>query len=349
MLIGLEQSFKTSKSEKVDVVANESNQKTPLLSVKDIGIAFDTEKGRFKAVDGVSFDVYSGRTHAIVGESGCGKSVSALATMGLLPQVGHVVNGSIEFNGQSILNKSKGEMRKLRGNDIAMIFQEPMTALNPVYTVGQQISEVFKIHQNLSNADARKASIKMLEKVRIPDPLKRIDEYPFQLSGGMRQRVLIAIALACNPKVLIADEPTTALDVTIQLQILNLMKDLQKDLGTAIILITHDLGVVAEMADDVTVMYAGKVIESGSVFDVFETPTHPYTKGLLRAIPRITDSRDVKLSTIEGLVPSIFNQPKGCRFHNRCGDVMEGCSQKAPELKPISAGHDVACFLTGGK
>ncbi|MEZ4741838.1 MAG: ABC transporter ATP-binding protein [Bdellovibrionota bacterium] len=323
-----------------------SNQSSgsPLLNVRNVSIAFDTEKGRFNAVDDVSFQVRSGSTHAIVGESGCGKSVTALATMGLLPDLGRVVQGSILFQGKNVLDFTEAELERLRGNDIAMVFQEPMTALNPVYTVGQQISEVFRIHQKLGRKEAKEAAIQMIKKVRIPDPEKRYDEYPFQLSGGMRQRILVAIALSCDPKLLIADEPTTALDVTIQLQILNLMKELQQDMGTAIILITHDLGVVAEMADDVTVMYAGKVIESGSVFDVFQNPTHPYTRGLLNSIPKITDDKGTKLSTIKGLVPSIFNQPKGCRFNNRCDIAIPLCQKAVPELKPISGSHRAACF-----
>ncbi len=314
-----------------------------LLEVANVAIAFDTAKGRFNAVDGVSFTIRPGKTHAIVGESGCGKSVTALAAMDLLPDNGHVVSGDIKLHGRSLLSMSKSERRKLRGSELAMIFQEPMTALNPVYTVGEQIVEVFRIHRKISVAQARIEGIKMLEKVRIPDPEKRFDEYPFQMSGGMRQRVLIAIALACNPKLLIADEPTTALDVTIQHQILVLMRELQKEMGTAIVLITHDLGVVAEMADDVTVMYAGKIAETGTVFDIFDRPMHPYTKGLLASIPKVTDTKDIKLETIKGMVPSIYNRPKGCRFCTRCSLADNTCFEVEPELRSIASGHKAAC------
>ena len=316
-----------------------------LLDVENVAISFQTEKGRYRAVDDVSFKVNQGETLAIVGESGCGKSVTALATMGLLPEMGKVEAGKILFEGVDVSKLSGSELRKLRGNQMGMIFQEPMTALNPVYTVGQQVSEVFKIHQNMNSKQARQAAIAMLEKVKIPDPHKRIDEYPFQLSGGMRQRVLIAIALACNPKLLIADEPTTALDVTIQLQILKLMKELQNDLGTAIILITHDLGVVAEMADNVVVMYAGKVVESGTVYEIFDNPTHPYTVALLDCIPKITNEKGTELGSIKGLVPSIFNRPPGCSFNNRCPNAQEKCISNAPQTELISGSHSVACHF----
>ncbi|MDD1418886.1 ABC transporter ATP-binding protein [Dolichospermum sp. ST_sed1] len=325
--------------------------KKKLLDVQNVAVSFTTEKGTFRAVDDVSFSVSEGQTLAIVGESGCGKSVTALAVMGLLPEMGRVEQGSILFEGEELTKKSIHEIRSMRGNKMGMIFQEPMTALNPVYTVGQQVAEVFRIHQNMNQKDAHEAALEMLKKVRIPDPNKRIDEYPFQMSGGMRQRVLIAISLACNPKLLIADEPTTALDVTIQAQILELMRDLQKDLGTAIILITHDLGVVAEMADDIAVMYAGKIVEKGTVFDVFDRPTHPYTHALMNSIPKITDEKGAKLTTIKGLVPSIHLRPKGCGFFNRCEKVLPQCEHTPIALSTLTATHNAACHLLakGGK
>jgi oligopeptide/dipeptide ABC transporter ATP-binding protein len=342
----------TTKNNRLDAVQGMGSShlgEANLLEVDDVAIAFDTQKGRFNAVDGISFAIRPGKTHAIVGESGCGKSVTALATMDLLPENGHIVRGDIRLHGKSLMQMSKTERRKLRGSEIAMIFQEPMTALNPVFTVGQQIIEVFKIHRKLSTAEARREAIKMLEKVRISDPEIRIDEYPFQMSGGMRQRVLIAIALACNPKLLIADEPTTALDVTIQHQILVLMRELQKDLGTAIILITHDLGVVAEMADDVTVMYAGKVVETGTVFDIFDRPTHPYTLGLLASIPKVTDTKDTKLQSIKGMVPSIYDRGTGCRFNSRCPLVEDKCYSENPTLKKLAGVHQAACHRMSSK
>ena len=316
----------------------------PLLYVENLVTSFRTEYGTVTAIDDVNFSVKAGKTLAIVGESGCGKSVTALSIMGLLPQkISSIDHGKIVYAGQDILQKSGQERQQMRGNEISMIFQEPMTALNPVYTVGQQISEVFKIHRNYSNKKARQEALRMLIEVGIPDPEKRLDEYPFQLSGGMRQRVMIAIALACEPKILIADEPTTALDVTVQAQILSLMKKLQQEHGTAIIFITHDLGVVAQVADEVVVMYAGKVIEQGDVYQIFEAPKHPYTKGLMSSLPSINDTKDKPLKTIEGNVPSLGHLPTGCRFSTRCDIANHKCVETSPHLKPMNIGHHVSC------
>lgn len=322
----------------------------PLLSVENLVTSFYSENGKVTAVDDISFMIHQGKTLAVVGESGCGKSVTALSIMRLLPESNSSIdNGQVIFDGRNILNFTKKQVQDMRGNEISMIFQEPMTALNPVFTVGQQISEVFRIHRGYSRAKARKEAIKMLREVHIPDPHLRIDEYPFQLSGGMRQRVMIAMALACQPKILIADEPTTALDVTIQAQILSLMKGLQASLGTAIIFITHDLGVVADIADDVLIMYAGKVVEMGSVYDIFETPLHPYTKGLMESIPKLEDDRDFDLSTIKGTVPSLDNLPLGCRFNTRCPYAKDICQRSNPKLREIGAmGRKVACHLVDG-
>ncbi len=321
----------------------------PLLKIENLVTSFRTEHGTVTAIDDVSFTVKPGRTLAIVGESGCGKSVTALSIMGLLPtNISSIDKGSIIYAGEDILKKSSHERQSLRGNEISMIFQEPMTALNPVFTVGQQIGEVFKIHRKYDKKKARAASLKMLIEVGIPDPEQRLDEYPFQLSGGMRQRVMIAIALACEPKILIADEPTTALDVTIQAQILKLVKNLQEQNGTAIIFITHDLGVVAEVADDVVVMYAGKVIEYGDVFEIYEKPQHPYTQGLMSSVPSLTDSKGDPLRTIEGTVPGLMNLPKGCRFCTRCAEADDNCRDVEPPLKTVKADHTVACHKVGG-
>lgn len=314
-----------------------------ILDVANLAVGFQTEKGKLFAVDGISFRVKKGQTLAIVGESGCGKSVTSLAIMGLLPELGGIEGGSISFEGIDIGIKSDKELRKLRGNRMAMIFQEPMTALNPVYTVGEQIMEVFRIHRKWTKAKCYDESLAMLKKVQIPDPERRMHEYPFQMSGGMRQRILIAMALACKPELLIADEPTTALDVTIQAQILRLIKELQQEFNTAVIFITHDLGVVSQIADEIVVMYAGKIIESGTIFDIFDHPAHPYTKGLLSAIPKIDGMRHTKLPTIEGLVPSLHQLPSGCRFRNRCPYAAQICSSQLPDLEQVSNGHLVAC------
>lgn len=315
-----------------------------VLEVKGLRTYFYTEDGVAKSVDGVDFSLGKGKTLGIVGESGCGKSVTSLSVMRLVAEpVGKIVGGEMLFEGRNLLAMTEKEMRAIRGNRISMIFQEPMTSLNPVFTVGNQINEVLKLHQGMTTAEATLRSIEMLKLVGIPLPEKRVHEYPHQLSGGMRQRVMIAMALACNPMLLIADEPTTALDVTIQAQILELMKDLKERLGTAIMLITHDLGVVAEVADEVMVMYAGKVVEHGPVAEIFAKPMHPYTQGLLASIPDIDVEVDV-LETIEGLVPNVYDMPPGCRFEPRCKHAMPICAQTQPALVETN-GHKVRCFL----
>jgi len=323
-----------------------------ILEVKDLVVEFRTERGIVKAVNGVNFEVHKGKTLGIVGESGSGKSVSALAIMGLIPNPpGRVANGQILYRGKSLVNIDSSEMRKIRGNKIAMIFQEPMTSLNPVFTIGNQIEEVIELHQpHLSASERAAKAVDMLRLVGIPSPEKRVKEYPHQLSGGMRQRVMIAIALSCEPDILIADEPTTALDVTIQAQILELMKKLQKELGMGIILITHDLGVVAETCDHVAVMYCGQIVESADVETLFNHPSHPYTKGLMNSIPDFDSTsghKKERLQTIEGMVPSLFNLPQGCNFQDRCSSVTEACrgSKGEPTLQPAKGeDHFVACF-----
>ena len=318
----------------------------PLLSVENLVTTFKTERGKICPVDKVNFSVAPGKTLAIVGESGSGKSVTALSIMQLLPKGnGAIEGGRVMFEGEDLLKKSASEMRKVRGNRIAMIFQEPMTALNPVYTVGQQVTEVLRLHRNISRSEAWSQATEMLSKVRIPDPSDRMKNYPHELSGGMRQRVMIAMALACNPALLIADEPTTALDVTIQAQVLRLMKGLQQELGTAILFITHDLGVVAHMADDVVVMYGGRIVEYGTVQEIFSAPRHPYTAGLMASLPKMEDSKEVPLTTIKGLVPSLSDLPKGCCFADRCPKVEPRCRESLPQLLRASGGHDVACFV----
>ena len=317
--------------------------KKPLLEVKGLKTYFHTDDGIVKAVDGVSFEVYSGETLGIVGESGCGKSVTSLSVMRLLDEKGEIAGGEILFDGKDIRALSDEEMRKMRGNDMAMIFQEPMTALNPVYTIGDQITEAILLHQDVDKETARKMAIDMLRKVGIPEPEKRIDEYPHELSGGMRQRAMIAMSLSCNPKLLFADEPTTALDVTIQAQILELMLELQKEYGMAIVMITHDLGVIAEMAERVVVMYAGKVVEYADVVTLFKDPKHPYTWGLMNAIPRLDEDKDV-LYNIPGVVPDPLDFPKGCRFNTRCPLATDKCRTEEPPLVEIEPGHKAACW-----
>lgn len=316
---------------------------TPILEVRDLVTTFDTDAGRLTAVDGVSLSLFRGRTLGVVGESGCGKSVTALSIMRLLPQpMGRIANGQVLFDGQDLVGLPNEQMRKIRGGRIGMIFQEPMTALNPVHTIGRQISEVFLLHKTKDKREALSMSVEMLRKVGIPSPEVRVGEYPHQLSGGMRQRVVIAMALACGPAVVIADEPTTALDVTIQAQILELMQELQRDLGMAIMLITHDLGVIAEMCDDVAVMYAGRVAEAGPVERIFETPSHPYTRGLLASIPRLSTPRKSRLPVIDGMVPSLADLPSGCRFQNRCPYRIDACAVQPP-LETVEPTHTVAC------
>ncbi len=315
-----------------------------ILEVKNLQTHFLTENGIVKAVDGVSFEVKKGEILGIVGESGSGKSVTAASIMRLIPNPpGKIVGGEINFNGEDLLKKPMSEIRKIRGNEISMIFQEPMTSLNPVFKIGNQISEVLRLHQGLSKKEARKKSIEMLKKVGIPSPEHRVDDHPHQLSGGMRQRVMIAMALACNPSVLIADEPTTALDVTIQAQILQLMDNLQKEFNTAILLITHDLGVIAEVANRVVVMYGGNVVESADVYTLFKEPKHPYTKGLMDSIPKL-EGKIEKLKPIKGNVPSPFKFPKGCKFADRCEYATKKCWEEKPELEEIEKGHMVRCF-----
>jgi len=314
-----------------------------ILSVRDLVTTFDTDAGRLTAVDGVSFDVRRGRTLGIVGESGCGKSVTALSMMRLLPQpMGQIRGGRILFEGRDLATLPPAELHRIRGGRIGMIFQEPMTALNPVQPIGRQLSEVFLLHRTQDPAEAWRRGAEMLRKVGIPAPEIRMHEYPHQLSGGMRQRVVIAMALACEPAVVIADEPTTALDVTIQAQILELMQALQRDLGLAVVLITHDLGVIAETCDDVIVMYAGRVAEAGPVEAIFDRPAHPYTRGLLDSIPRLEGTRKARLRVIEGMVPGLRDLPAGCRFQNRCPHRIDRCAT-APALEAVGPGHEAAC------
>lgn len=316
-----------------------------LVEVRNLRTHFFTEDGVVPAVDGVNLYIKRGETLGVVGESGCGKSVTSLSIMRLIPNPpGKIVEGEIIFEGEDLLKKSEAAMRKIRGNDISMIFQEPMTSLNPVYTIGDQIAEAIELHQGLSHKEAIDKAIEMLRLVGIPVPERRVREYPHQLSGGMRQRVMIAMALSCNPKLLVADEPTTALDVTIQAQILELMKRLKKELGMAIMLITHDLGVVAEMAERVVVMYGGKVVEEADVVSIFTHPLHPYTEGLLKSIPRL-DTQLGALHVIEGVVPNPLHLPVGCRFNPRCPYVIDKCKESQPPLEEIIPGRFVACFI----
>ena len=317
---------------------------TALLEVRELRTQFSTDNGEFAAVDGVSFEVAAGRTLAIVGESGCGKSVTALSIMGLVASPpGRIVSGSIRFEGLELGGLPKLQLQDLRGDGIAMIFHEPMTSLNPVFTIGEQIVEGLLRHQSISRAEAVERTMAMLRKVRIPAPEQRFHDYPHKLSGGMRQRVMIAMALACNPRLLIADEPTTALDVTIQAQILELMRNLQKETGTAIVLITHDLGVVAEVADEVVVMYAGRIVERASVQDLFAEPQHPYTVGLLGSIPRL-DADATRLASIKGQVPNPLQRPSGCNFADRCPFADAQCRLLAPQLRDVGASHLSACW-----
>ena len=321
----------------------------PLLSIKNLKTYFFTDAGTVKAVDDVSLSVPHGRTVAVVGESGSGKSVMASSIMQLIPQPpGKIVSGEILFNSEDLLKKSEGEMRSIRGDRISMIFQEPMTSLNPVFKIGEQITEAIVLHQKVSEKEAVTRATELLRLVGIPKPQERMQDYPHQLSGGMRQRVMIAMALACNPELLIADEPTTALDVTIQAQILDLMQRLQDELNMAILLITHDLGVVAEMADDVVVMYAGQVVEYSDVNTVFGYPLHPYTQGLMKSIPRVDIKQD-KLYVIEGIVPNPTCFSEGCRFAPRCPQATEACTKAMPVLQKITGKHLVRCILAGGK
>ncbi len=315
-----------------------------ILEVNDLQTHFFTDNGVVKAVDGVSFSINKGETLGIVGESGSGKSVTAASIMRLIPNPpGKIVDGEINFKGENLVDKKISEIRKIRGNEISMIFQEPMTSLNPVYTVGDQIAEVIQLHQGLSKNEALDKAVVMLEKVGIPSPEERVNEHPHQLSGGMRQRVMIAMALSCNPELLIADEPTTALDVTIQAQILELMRELRDEFNTAIMLITHDLGVIAEVADKVAVMYGGRVVEQTDVKTLFKDPEHPYTAGLMKSIPKVEGANN-RLQPIKGIVPDPFNFPKGCKFSNRCNYAIEKCKLSEPNLEEIRPGHFVRCW-----
>ncbi|MGG3914337.1 ABC transporter ATP-binding protein [Rossellomorea vietnamensis] len=319
--------------------------KNVVLEVKNLKTHFTSKKGVTKAVDGIDFVLHEGETLGIVGESGCGKSMTSLSILRLVPSPpGKIVDGTVELKGKDILKMSDAELRRVRGNQISMIFQEPMTSLNPVIPVGEQIAEAIRVHQKLGKKDAWKKAVEMLELVGIPSPQQRAKQEPFQLSGGMRQRVMIAMALACNPEVLIADEPTTALDVTIQAQILELMKDLQKRLNMGIIFITHDLGVVAELCDKVAVMYAGQVVEYSSTEALFSHPKHPYTNGLLSSLPKLYEDQD-ELQTMPGSVPSPYDMPKGCRFSPRCPLATAQCHEEEPKLHSLKDGSQIRCFL----
>jgi peptide/nickel transport system ATP-binding protein len=318
----------------------------PLLQVRDLKVQFFTDDGAVRAVDGISFDIRSGEILGMVGESGCGKSVTALSILRLLSPTGKIVSGEINFRGKDLLHSSEREMQQVRGNQISMIFQEPMTSLNPVMTVGDQVAESLILHKRMGRKEALAETIRLFESVRISDAATRVKDYPHQMSGGMRQRVMIAMAIACQPALLIADEPTTALDVTIQAQILELLNQLRNEYGLSILLITHALGVLAETADRVIVMYAGRVVEEAPVQEIFEHPCHPYTVGLLDSIPKIEidgQKRD-RLKAIEGSVPDLLKLPPGCSFYDRCSDRMDRCTESFPEIVWINPQHRVSCY-----
>jgi oligopeptide transport system ATP-binding protein len=318
----------------------------PLLDVQELAVSFDTYAGEVKAVDGVGFRIFPGEAVGIVGESGCGKSVTAHAIMGLIPTPpGRVVQGKVMFDGEDLLPKTDREMRAIRGNTLSMIFQDPMTALNPVLTVGLQIAEIMQLHRQMKKNDAFDRAVEMLNLVGIPSSEQRIHSYPHEFSGGMRQRVMIAMALACNPRLLIADEPTTALDVTIQAQILDLMKDLQRRLNTAIVLISHDLGVIAGLCGRIIVMYAGKIAEAGTAWDIFHNPQHPYTQALLKSVPRMDMTQKRKLAVIDGQPPDLLRPPEGCPFHPRCPYAMRICTEQYPAITQLNMKHSVKCWL----
>jgi peptide/nickel transport system ATP-binding protein len=337
--------------------AREAPSGPPILSVRALKTYFRSDEGVVRAVDGVSFDVHAGRTLGIVGESGCGKSITARSILGIVDRPGRIEDGEILLTRGNAapldlakLSPAGPEMRDIRGKEIALIFQEPMTSFSHYYTVGNQIIEAILLHSDASPREARSRAIELLRMVGVPRPERRIDEYPFQLSGGLRQRVMIAMALACDPRVLIADEPTTALDVTTQAQILDLLRELQQKRGLALILITHDMGVIAEMADDVVVMYLGRAVEKGPVDDIFHAPRHPYTRSLLRSIPSIMASPRTKLATITGSIPHPFNRPAGCPFHPRCPEFMPGtCDKAEPPTLASDARREVTCFLYGDR
>jgi peptide/nickel transport system ATP-binding protein len=336
-------------AETIEVQADPAAVPTAFLSVRDLHVHFPTEDGLVKSVDGLSFDVERGQILGIVGESGSGKSVTSQAIMGLHKGSRAKITGQIYFDGQELVAASEGDMRSLRGEEMAMIFQDPLSALHPFYSVGAQISEAFRVHNKVSKSFARKRSVEMLDRVGIPNPDTRFDDYPHQFSGGMRQRAMIAMALVCNPRLLIADEPTTALDVTVQAQILELMKDLQREFNSAIILITHDLGVVAETCDSVVVMYGGQCVEKGAVNDIFYRPEMPYTWGLLGSMPRLDRTRQERLVPIKGQPPSLINVPRGCVFNPRCAyqnRVADGaCTRTRPDLLAATSDHEVRCHI----
>ncbi|MDP2969371.1 MAG: ABC transporter ATP-binding protein [Deltaproteobacteria bacterium] len=318
--------------------------KNPLLEVRSLTTRFFTEDGVVRAVENVSFEIFPGEILSLVGESGCGKSVTGLSLLRLIPiPPGKIVSGELLFDGRDLMELEEKEMERVRGNDISMIFQEPMTSLNPVFTIGNQIMEAIQLHQNLDKKEARKKAIEMLGRVRIPSPEVRIDSYPHQLSGGMRQRAMIAMALSCQPKLLIADEPTTALDVTIQAQVLRLLKEIQGEMGMAVMLITHDLGVVAEIADRVAVMYAGRIVETGPIEAIFGEMRHPYTKGLWESIPQLKEKRR-RLNAITGQVPDPMNLPAGCKFHPRCYLMIDDCKKEEPPLYLVNGKHFSRCL-----
>ena len=322
---------------------------TLLLEVKNLKTYFYTDEGVVQAVDGISFNIKKGETLGMIGESGCGKSVSALSIMRLVPQPpGRIIEGEINFKGENLMEKSKSEMRRIRGNEIAMIFQEPMTSLNPLFTIGDQIAEAIILHQKVNKREAQFRVIKILERVGMPSPERRAQQYSHQLSGGMRQRAMIAMSLSCNPDLLIADEPTTALDVTIQAQILELMDGFRKELGMALLLITHNLGVIAEVSDRVVLIYAGKTVEYADTLAIFKHPFHPYLAGLLESVPRLDDVSE-KLKIIKGAVPTALNLPRGCRFHPRCEKVMQVCKVKEPRILEVEKNHWVQCWLYDSK
>jgi oligopeptide/dipeptide ABC transporter ATP-binding protein len=345
------------------VAALDATPDENILEVKNLRTTFFTESGGAHAVDNVSFNIRRGEALALVGESGCGKSVTAMSIMRLVSSPGKITAGEVRFRGRNLADLSERDMRKVRGNDIAMVFQEPMTSLNPVFKIGWQVAEAIRIHQDVSKKEAWRMAGEMLKLVSIPDPIKRLDDYPHQLSGGMRQRVMIAMALSCDPELLIADEPTTALDVTIQAQIMELLARLQQKLGLAILLITHDLGVVAEFCERVVVMYTGRVVEEAPVRDLFASPAHPYTRGLLKSLPGAARAESAtrteaeaessynpppgRLPTIKGMVPSIGSLPSGCKFNPRCPDVMDICLGREPALMMVGEGHSARCYLHG--
>jgi peptide/nickel transport system ATP-binding protein len=334
----------------VSVATSDSSANGALLSVEDLRVSFRTDDGIVRAVDGITYTVQPGKTLGIVGESGSGKTVSSLTTLGLTRSRGSKIEGRIMFGGEDMVTMHDDQLRRVRGNEMAMIFQDPLSALHPFYKVGTQLTEAMLAHRRMSRSASRARAAELLELVGIPDPKRRVDQYPHEFSGGMRQRAMIAMALANEPKLLIADEPTTALDVTVQAQILSLLQDLQRRLGMAIIIITHDLGVVAEIADDICVMYAGRIVERGTAEQIFHAPQHPYTWGLLRSIPRLDSPRDEELVPISGRPPSLINRPSGCHFHPRCPYVRDAHKRVDPKLTPVegSTEHSVACLLEAG-